>query len=256
MTDYVTTFCTVTGPERDISTFEQVHIVPSTNGEPHFDFETVGPIPTSPWAPTVEVFERRERSEGRLAFTFTNSWSFPLWIFTKLAALYPELVFNVAHYDEINNFACSGGGQFNGDNDYRARSAQLEADLETKNLLRGRGGSEQMITTDLEPERWPTIEAPTAWNDDAGDCSRLSSALLFSGKPSCLLHVWAFAVKWVDDDGNTVERRRGVRQVADTEHDWVREQYAQLSSAFSQNEPWCEIQVQDRHYVLFAGPAS
>ena len=62
-------------------------------------------------------YVEREREEGRFSFKFETAWSFPEPIFRKLEEMYPELVFDVASYDEGSNFGCRG--QFNGRRDYR-----------------------------------------------------------------------------------------------------------------------------------------
>ena len=114
-----------------------------------------------------------------------------------------------------------------------------------------------MTTGNAEPASRLLFELPTEWYDDAGDGSRLSAATLIKGESWCPLFVYAFAVKWVDADGRTVEPDRGrTCQESDSEHEWVREHYAQLPAAFCQSEPWREAEIRGRAYVLFAGPMS
>jgi hypothetical protein len=62
-------------------------------------------------------YVEREREEGRFSFQFDTAWSFPEPIFRALEKMYPELVFDIASYDEGSNFGCRG--QFNGRRDYR-----------------------------------------------------------------------------------------------------------------------------------------
>lgn len=62
-------------------------------------------------------YVEKEREPGRFSFAFDTAWSFPEPIFRKLEEMYPELVFDIASYDEGSNFGCRG--QFNGRRDYR-----------------------------------------------------------------------------------------------------------------------------------------
>jgi len=62
-------------------------------------------------------YSERERTDERFSFQFDTAWSFPEPIFRELERMYPELVFDIASYDEGSNFGCRG--QFNGRRDYR-----------------------------------------------------------------------------------------------------------------------------------------
>lgn len=72
-------------------------------------------------------YEERERGEGSFTFKFETAWSFPEPIFRKLEQVYPDLVFDVAAYDEGSNFGCRG--QFNGRRDYRCDKSLATEEL-------------------------------------------------------------------------------------------------------------------------------
>lgn len=154
MPNHVTHICTVTGSPADVARFVEKHIVPvpEKTDKRWFDFSTVIHRPAvldetiSPhrqgheqnrkafaetgftnwydWACEkwgtkwgAYDFEERTRGDDHYVFKFETAWSFPTPIFEKLHELYPELTFDLASYDEGDNFACVG--QFGGRNDFR-----------------------------------------------------------------------------------------------------------------------------------------
>lgn len=72
-------------------------------------------------------YGEKEREDGRFSFKFKTAWSFPEPIFRKLEEMYPELVFDIASYDEGSNFGCRG--QFNGRRDYRCEKSLATDEL-------------------------------------------------------------------------------------------------------------------------------
>ncbi len=113
-------------------------------------------------------YAEKEREPGRFSFQFDTAWSFPEPIFRKLEAMYPELVFDIASYDEGSNFGCRG--QFNGRRDYRC-----DKSLATDELYERVYGSppekydedEEEDEDDLEDEQY--IEEHNADDEDDED---------------------------------------------------------------------------------------
>lgn len=68
--------------------------------------------------------DTRETSADKVVFKFETAWSFPEPIFKRLTEMFPALVFEIASFDEVWNFACVG--QWGGRNDYRTVKATDE----------------------------------------------------------------------------------------------------------------------------------
>jgi hypothetical protein len=75
----------------------------------------------------------RSLDNERLVFVFDTAWSFPMPVFQKLRLLYPDLVFDVASFDEGWGFACTGC--FGGANDF----TYVDASPELYRRVYGRG---------------------------------------------------------------------------------------------------------------------
>jgi hypothetical protein len=119
--DYLMIFCTVTGSEADVPTFETKHIIPHPhppeNGAPYFDFETVLETPVgAPWISAID-YTAVLREPGKLKFHYLTP-CFHRHIFAKLAGTYPRLAFAFIRYDERYEGACTGEGEFGGKNDF------------------------------------------------------------------------------------------------------------------------------------------
>ena len=112
----------------------------------------------------------------------------------------------------------------------------------------------------------PRLEIPEeAWGDPEADgsCLRLSIHVRGLG----LLHLPAFRVGRVcrcgGGHGRMVSSRvademgcADTSQEPDTDHEWMRESYDQYCVAAGQNEPWYELEIRGRRYVIFACPGS
>jgi hypothetical protein len=113
---------------------------------------------------------------------------------------------------------------------------------------------------------FPKVTIPEAlWHDDYGDGSRLGAALDING--IYVLHVVAFRVAWFCacvGAHHPPSRTPDERQVSPCRNDLqqsdaggtpeVSRDYEELSKTAGQSEPWKEITIHGRQYVLFAYP--
>lgn len=80
------------------------------------------------------AYEFSSRADGRLVFEFETAWSFPAPIFEKLRERYPQLVFDVAVFDEGSCFAAEG--TIGGDNTFVMLSgAELREDTKRRDAI-------------------------------------------------------------------------------------------------------------------------
>jgi hypothetical protein len=105
-----------------------------------------------------------------------------------------------------------------------------------------------------------------AWADPEGDGSRLHLSIRMWGLG--LLHLTAFRVARVCRCQTADHGRRNSSteademgcgtacQESDAPESWVRESYDEYCNAAGQNEPWHELEIRGRQYVIFGSPGS
>jgi hypothetical protein len=136
--------------------------------------------------------------------------------------------------------------------------------LPTGSALEHHAVGAEMTARPTDARYWPRLCIDdAAWNDELGDGSRLTCPVLLLDGES-LLHLVAYAVEWRCDCERSAEKpttphdgrcSRSLQLAASHDKEVV-SSYDAFCSASSQQEPWEEVLIRGRSYVIFGFPGN